>query len=59
MISLDVSSVVGDGICNTKINKLQLPPHENEVCRLQIRVNDFLLMDNVNGLQHLLDHVSN
>lgn len=58
MISLDVSSVVGDCICNTKVNKLQLAPHKNEVCGFQIGMNNFLLVDDMNGLQHLLGHVS-
>ena len=59
MISLDISSIVGDGICNTEVNKLQLAPHKNEVCGLQIRMDDFLLVDNVNSLQHLFAYISN
>lgn len=59
MISLDVSSIICDGIRNTEINKLQLAPHKNEICGLQIRMNNLFLVDDVNGLKHLLAHVSN
>ena len=54
VISLDVGGIVGNGICDPKINQLQLPSDEHEICRLEVRVYDLLLMDHLYCLKHLI-----
>ncbi len=53
MIPLDICRVIGDGIRNTKVNQFQLSLYKDEVGWLQIRMHDFLLMDDVDSLEHL------
>lgn len=53
MITLDVRRVICNGICNTKIDQLQLALYENEVGWLEIRVDDLFLVDHLDGLEHL------
>jgi len=54
MISLNVGCVVRDRICDPKVNQFELSPDEDKVCRLEVRVHDFLLMDHLHGLKHLV-----
>ena len=54
MISLNVGGVIGNCICDSKVNQFQLPPDENEICRLEVRMHNLLLMDDMYGLKHLI-----
>jgi len=54
MISLNVSGVIGNGICDPKINQFQLSADKNEICWFEVRVHNLLLMDYVYGLKHLV-----
>jgi hypothetical protein len=54
MISLNVSGVVSDGICDPKIYQFELPADKDEIGRLEVGVHDLFLMDHVYGLKHLV-----
>jgi hypothetical protein len=54
MISLNVSGIIGNGICDPKIYQFQLSADKNKIRRFEVRVHDLLLMDNVYGLKHLV-----
>lgn len=54
MISLNVSGVIGNGICDPKIDQFQLSADKNEICRFEVRMHNLLLMDYVYGLEHLV-----
>lgn len=53
MISLNVCSVIRDGIGDTKVDQFQLTTNEDKICRLQVRMDDLLLVNDVHCLQHL------
>lgn len=50
MISLNIGSVIGYGIGNTKINELELPANEDKIRGFEVGVYDFLLMNHMYGL---------
>jgi hypothetical protein len=54
MIPLNVSGVIGNGICDPKIDQFKLPADKNEICRFEVRVHDLLFMDHVHRLKHLV-----
>ncbi len=54
MISLNVSGVIGNGICDPKINQFKLPADKHEICRFEVRVHDLLFMDYMYRLKHLV-----
>jgi hypothetical protein len=54
MVPLNVGSVVGDGICDPKVDQLELSTDKNEIRGLEVRMHDLLFMDNVHGLEHLV-----
>lgn len=53
MVSLDIGGIVRDSVGNPKVDQLELTTDQHEIGRLQIRVYDLLLMDNMYCLQHL------
>jgi hypothetical protein len=53
VVSLDVGGVVGDCICDPKVNQLKLSTDENKICWFEVGMDDFLLMNNVHSLKHL------
>lgn len=53
MISLDVRRVIRNSFCYPKVDQFQLSFHKYEVCRFQVRVHDFLVVDDLYGLKHL------
>ena len=54
MISLNVSSVISNGVCDPKIDQFELTADKDEVCRLEVRVHNLLLVDHMYGLKHLV-----
>jgi hypothetical protein len=54
MISLNVGGIVGNGICDPKVNQFELASDEDKICRLEVRVYNLLLMDHMDGLTHLI-----
>jgi hypothetical protein len=54
MVSLDVGSVIGNGIGNSKVDQLELSTDKNEIRGLEVRMHDLLFMDNLHGLEHLV-----
>jgi len=54
MISLNVGGIVGNGICDPKVNQFQLASDEDKICRLEVRMYNLLLMDHMYGLKHLI-----
>ena len=54
MVSLNVGSVVGNGICDPKVDQLELSTDKNEIRGLEVRMHDLLFMDDMYGLEHLV-----
>ena len=54
MVSLNVGSVVGNGICDPKVDQFELSTDKNEVRGLEVRMHDFLFMNDLHGLEHLV-----
>jgi hypothetical protein len=54
MVSLDVSSVIGNGIGNSKVDQFELSTDKDEISRLEVRMHNLLFMDNLHGLKHLI-----
>jgi hypothetical protein len=54
MISLNVGGIVGNGICDPKVDQFQLASDEDKICRLEVRMYNLLLMDHMYGLKHLI-----
>ena len=50
MIPLNISSIIGNSICDPKINQLQLPTDQHEICWFQIRMYDLLFVYDMHGL---------
>lgn len=53
MISLNVRRVVCDGVRDPEVNELQLPFDKDEVGRLEIRVHNLLVVNDLDSLKHL------
>lgn len=53
VISLNIGGVVGDRIGNTKVDEFELALDEDKIGGLEIRVDNLLVMYDLNGLQHL------
>jgi hypothetical protein len=54
MISLNVSRIIGNSICDPEVYQFQLSADKNKICRFEVRVHNLLLMDYVYGLKHLV-----
>lgn len=54
VVSPDVDRVALDLVRDAEINDLEAPPDENKVGRLEIRMNDAVVVDNLNALEHLM-----
>jgi hypothetical protein len=54
MISLYIGGVIGDGICDTKVDQLELTADQDEICRLEIGMHNLLFVDHMYGLKHLV-----
>lgn len=53
-IPLYIGGVIGDGLCDTKVDELQAALDKDEIGRFEIRVNDSLFMNHADRLQHLV-----
>jgi hypothetical protein len=53
MIPLNVCCIIRDCICNPEVNQLQLTFDKHEICWLEIRMDDLLVMDDLHRLQNL------
>ena len=54
MISLNVSSIISNGVCDPKIDQFELTADKDKVCRFEVRVHNLLLVDHMYGLEHLI-----
>jgi hypothetical protein len=54
VIPLDVGGVVGDCICDPKVNQFKLSTDENKICWFEIGMDDLLLVNNLYSLKHLV-----
>lgn len=55
LISPDVGRVVGDGLGDAKVDELEATFDEDKVGRLEIRVNDVLIVNDLDRLEHLVE----
>lgn len=53
MISLNVCRIIRNRIGDPKVDQFELAFHENKVGRFEIRMDNFLLMDDMHSLKHL------
>lgn len=53
MVSLNIGGIVRDGIGDAEIDELKLSLDHDEICRFQIRVDDFLIVNDLYSLKHL------
>jgi hypothetical protein len=54
LIPLNVDRIIRNSFRNSEINNLQSPLDQNEIGGFEIGVNDVLLMNSVDSLQHLI-----
>lgn len=54
MISLNVGGIVGNGICDPKVDQFELASDEDKICWLEVRMYNLLLVDHMYGLKHLI-----
>lgn len=57
MLSLDIGRVVRDGLRNTKVDELEGTFDQDKVGRLEVGMNDFLVVDGLDGFEHLVMRV--
>lgn len=50
MVALNVGGVVGNSIRDSEVNQLELSSDEHKIGRLQVRMDDLLLVNNMNCL---------
>jgi hypothetical protein len=53
VIPLDIRRIVRNSVCYPEIDQLELSAYQHEIGRLQIRMDDLLLMYHMHRLQHL------
>jgi hypothetical protein len=58
MIPLNVGRVIRNSIRNSKVNKLQRSLHQHKVGWLEVRVDDLLVVDDLDRFEHLRYGVS-
>lgn len=51
--AVDIGGIVCDGIGDSKVDEFELTTNDDEIRRLQVGMDDFLFMDDMNSLEHL------
>lgn len=52
-IPMDIDGVICNGFSDSKVDDLELPFDQDEICRLEIRMHDVLVMYGLYRFQHL------
>ena len=56
--AVNVCGVVCDGVGNSEVDEFELTADNDEICRLQIGVDNLFFVDDMDSLQHLTQQFS-